>query len=228
MKASSHPGSVDKLAAAIDAELKALPDPNTSTIRAIRRKYSRALKPANANFVLRLARALCQVEGYRWFAYELMQNHPATFERLDEAELEYFGHGLNSWWTVDSFARILSGPAWLKGQVSDNVILKWARSPDRWRRRAALVSTVALNVRSHGGGGDVSRTLRVCRLLAKDHDDLVAKALSWALRALVAHDAKGVQTFLDDYNEVLAALVKREVKNKLKTGLKNPSGRSRK
>jgi len=219
------PAEVRKVAAAIGAELKALSVSNTSNIRTVRRKHSQALKQADPDFVLQLARLLCKVEAYRWFAYELIQNHPAAFERLDEAQVESFGRGLNSWWTVDAFARLLSGPAWLKGQVDGKLIRHWAHSKDRWWRRAALVSTVALNVRSQGGTGDVSRTLEVCRLLAGDHDDMVAKALSWALRALVVHDAKAVQAFLDDYAEVLAARVKREVNSKLKTGLKNHSRR---
>jgi 3-methyladenine DNA glycosylase AlkD len=85
-----------------------------------------------------------------------------------------------------------------------------------------LVSTVALNVRSHGGYGDVPRTLAVCRLLADDHEDMVVKALSWALRELVVHDPNAVWAFLDEHEHVLAARVKREVRHKLKTGLKNP------
>ena len=85
-----------------------------------------------------------------------------------------------------------------------------------------MVSTVALNVRSHGGQGDVSRTLAVCRLLVDDHDDMVVKALSWALRQLVVHDAEAVRGFIEEYEERLAARVKREVRNKLTTGLKNP------
>jgi len=225
LKTSSHPGDVRKVAAAIDAEFKSLSTGNTSTMRRIRRKHSQMLKTANADFVLRLARDLCEVEAYRWFAYELIQNHRAAFERLDDAELESFGRGLKNWWTVDAFARILSGPAWLRGRVSGKLIDKWARSKDRWWRRAALVSTVALNVPSQGGTRDVTQTLRVCHLLADDHDDMVVKALSWALRALVAHDPKAVQAFLDDHAPVLAARVKREVKSKLKTGLKNPSRR---
>ena len=212
-----------QIAAAIEAELQALTAGNTSSMRAVRRKHSRALKRAEPNLILRLARKLCKFAGHRWFAYELIQNHPRAFELLDEAELESFGRGLNSWWTVDAFARILSGPAWLRGRVSSKLIHKWARSKARWWRRAALVSTVALNVRSQGGTGDVSQTLRVCRMLAGDHDDIVAKALSWALRALVVHDAKAVQAFLDDYGDVLAARVKREVTSKLETGLKSPS-----
>jgi 3-methyladenine DNA glycosylase AlkD len=62
----------------------------------------------------------------------------------------------------------------------------------------------------------------VCRLLASDHADMVAKALSWALRELVVHDAGAVVQFLSEHEGVLAARVKREVRHKLATGLKNP------
>jgi 3-methyladenine DNA glycosylase AlkD len=110
--------------------------------------------------------------------------------------------------------------------VTDGVIHRWAASEDLWWRRAALVSTVALNVRSHGGYGDTPRTLAVCRLLADDPQDMVVKALSWALRELVVHDPEAVWAFLAENEDVLAARVKREVRNKLTTGLKNPRKRS--
>ena len=155
-------------------------------------------------------------------AYELIREHKGAFQRLGDAELEELGEGIDSWWAVDSFARTLSGPAWLEGLVPDELIHNWAKSEDCWWRRAALVSTVALNVRSHGGQGDVPRTLAVCRLLVDDHDDMVVKALSWALRELVVHDAEAVRSFLEEYEERLAARVKREVRNKLTTGRKNP------
>jgi 3-methyladenine DNA glycosylase AlkD len=216
-----------ELAAAIDAEIKALPVRNTSALRAVRRKYSRILQEAPAEFILQLARDLCKIEAYRWIAYELILGHQAAFERLGPTELEELGQGINSWWTVDAFARTLSGPAWLRRQVSDQLIIKWASSNDTWWRRAALVSTVALNVRSQGGQGDVVRTLRICRALAGDQEDMVAKALSWALRELVVHDVEAVKLFLDEHDKILAARVKREVSNKLRTGLKNPGGKSR-
>ena len=63
----------------------------------------------------------------------------------------------------------------------------------RWWRRAALVSTVPLNVAARGGHGDPRRALAVCRLLVDDPDDMVEKALSWALRCLVPHDRAGVE-----------------------------------
>jgi 3-methyladenine DNA glycosylase AlkD len=59
-------------------------------------------------------------------------------------------------------------------------------------------------------------------MLVDDHDDMPVKAMSWALRALVPHDPDAVREFLDAYDDLLAARVKREVRNKLTTGLKTP------
>jgi 3-methyladenine DNA glycosylase AlkD len=108
------------------------------------------------------------------------------------------------------------------GQIDDDLIHKWARSEDRWWRRVALVCTVALNRPTLGGKGDVPRTLAVCKILADDKDDMVAKAMSWALRELSRHDVDAVLNFLEKYKDVLASRVKREVINKITTGLKNP------
>jgi 3-methyladenine DNA glycosylase AlkD len=211
-----------KIASAMDAEISALAVRNTPNVRAVRRKYSRMLKQENPEFILDLARELLAHYGHRSVAYELIQAHKAAFQSIGAAELIEFGRGINSWWSVDAFGRTLAGPAWLKAQVSDELIHEWAGSEDRWWRRAALVSTVALNMRSHGGYGDVPRTLGVCRLLVSDHDDMVVKAMSWALRELVVHDAEAVSAFLAEHEEALAARVKREVRHKLTTGLKNP------
>jgi 3-methyladenine DNA glycosylase AlkD len=62
----------------------------------------------------------------------------------------------------------------------------------------------------------------VCEPLAGDRDDMVAKAMSWALRDLIAHDRLAVERFLRKHDARLPALVKREVRNKLTTGVKNP------
>ncbi len=215
-------GSPQILAAQIDAEIRILPVQNTPSVRTVRRAYTRKLRAAGAAYVLDLARELLACYDHRWVAYELVREHPAAFASIRDAVLVELGQGIDSWWTVDAFARILSGPAWLRRQVEDSLIHAWARSSDHWWRRAALVSTVALNVRSRGGLGDTPRTLAVCRLLADDPKDMVVKALSWALRALVPHDPEAVRAFLADHDGVLAPRVKREVGNKLDTGLKNP------
>ncbi len=175
--------------------------------------------------MLAVARALFRKSPNPGHATCLLMLHKRTFATLGEQEIEEFGQGIDTWGKVDSFCRWLAGPAWLKGQIPDALIHRWARSEDRWWRRAALVSTVALNVRSHGGYGDTQRTLAVCGMLVDDPDDMVYKALSWALRELVVHDPDAVRAFLEKHDQVLAAQVKREVNNKLTTGLKNPKRR---
>ena len=100
-----------KVAAAIEADIQSLPVRNTQTMRAVRRKYSQALRDAPAEFVSQLATNLCKVDGTRWIAYELIQGHREAFKSLGAAALEELGEGIHSWWTVDAFARTLSGPA---------------------------------------------------------------------------------------------------------------------
>jgi 3-methyladenine DNA glycosylase AlkD len=158
----------------------------------------------------------------RWVAYELVRDHAASMARITAAEVERLGKGLSSWDGVDTFSCFISGRAWRAGRISDACIHRWARSKDRWWRRAALVSTIPLNVRAQGGDGDVERTLLVCELLFDDCDEMVVKAMSWALRALSVRDAAAVAKFVQEYDQRLAPLVKREVRNKLETSLKNP------
>ena len=212
----------DQLAAQILAAIRALPVQDTESMRSLRRQFSLNLKQADPAVMFNLAYKLIDKHSHRWFVYELLRYHKPAFHAIDETEIVALGTGMNSWDSVDSFARILSGPVWLNGQISNDLIHQWAGSDNVWWRRAALVSTVALNVRSQGGYGDTPRTIAVCQLLADDHEDMIEKALSWALRELVIHDPDAVKLFLSDYDSVLATRVKREVKNKLTTGLKQP------
>jgi 3-methyladenine DNA glycosylase AlkD len=211
-----------KYAATIIQELESLPVMKTAPMRRVRREFSKQLKDKDAAFIIEVASKIILTGKHRWIAYELIYDHKHAFQSLEYKVLEELGQGIGSWAEVDSFARTLSGPAWRDGLISEDTIRRWALSDDRWWRRAALVSTVALNVRSHGGYGDATKTLEICTMLVGDHDDMVVKALSWALRELIVHDPDQVRDFLVVHDAVLAARVKREVRNKLDTGLKNP------
>ena len=145
---------------------------------------------------------------------------------LTTERIERLGRGIDNWASVDTFAVTIAGPAWRKGQLDDDVVQRWAKSPDRWWRRAAVVCTVALNQKSHGGKGDTARTLAICELVATDRDEMVAKALSWALRALSVVDRDAVVAFLERHGAELPSRVRREVGSKLTTGLKSERRRS--
>ncbi|HZS48303.1 MAG TPA: DNA alkylation repair protein [Blastocatellia bacterium] len=214
---------IDKMVDDIDRSIHQ-PGRNTAEIRSIRRTFSKTLNKAAPKEVIQISLSLLGRGGFtnRWISYELVCHHREAFRSLNATLLEQFGQGLDSWGAVDTFASYLSGPAWRESQVPDSLIHKWARSKDRWWRRAALVSTVPLNNKTRGGNGDAARTLAVCEMLLDDRDDMVVKALSWALRELAKRDAKAVSKFLSQHDDRIAALVRREVKNKLSTGLKNP------
>ena len=214
---------VPELAAQNDAELRALPmHSGAQDYRAVHRAFSRQLLAKFGEVVLSVARSLVHDHAHRWSGYEIILFHEGAFALVGEAELVELGRGINSWGSVDAFARLLAGPAWLRGQIPDELIHGLARSDDRWWRRAGLVSTVAPDMRSQGGKGDVPRTLAVCEMLVGDGDEMVVKAMSWAVRELVPHDPDAVRAFLAEHDGMLAARVKREVRNKLDTGLKNP------
>ena len=225
MTARTTQTTASNMANRILADIGALELKNTPSIRGVRRKCSREIRDCEPDFVLDLAIRLIETRRLRWVAYELVRFHKATFETLTEATVERIGGGIDSWQSVDAFGCTLSGPAWRNGSLPDSAVHRWATSEDVWWRRAALVSTVGLNTRARGGTGDTARTLTVCRLLVDDHEDMVQKALSWALRSLVVHDKEAVSGFIKNYDESLAARVKREVRNKLETGLKNPRAR---
>jgi len=216
--------NVKALASEIAERMKALASHGTADIRALRREFSKRIAKAPPKEVLDLALLLLNQGSpeFRFIAYELVCYHRAALRSLGPKELEQLGSGMDSWVAVDTFASYLSGPAWREHQVPDSLIHRWARSQDRWWRRAAIVSTVPLNNKARGGTGDSLRTLEICRLLADDRDDMVVKALSWALRELAKRDPKPVGEFLESHKDTLAPRVMRETQNKLSTGLKNP------
>ena len=214
----------DEIVATIRRDLASLSRHDVPSIRSLRRQYSTSLKTAPANSVLKLVRRLLPGGGWpeRLIAFELLASHRPASELLNDKLVDEMSDGLSDWGSIDLFGVTILGPAWREGFVSDRKIHSWARSGDRWKRRLALVATVPLNLKSRGGTGDARRTLGVCRLLVDDRDDMVVKAMSWALRALAMRDETSAKDFLKSESDRVAARVNREVSNKLITGKKNP------
>jgi 3-methyladenine DNA glycosylase AlkD len=212
-----------RLVAEIRSDLRQRGIGSNGSIRAVRRKWSKSLTAEPAIQLMDIVAALAAVGSWpeRQVAFELLESHAGAFARLNPARVEALADGLADWASVDLFGVTVAGPAWRYELLSDATIHRWTKSPDRWRRRLALVATVRLNTPARGKTGDAKRTLAVCRLLISDRDDMVVKAMSWALRELAKRDPAPVERFLRDEGDNLAARVRREVTNKLVTGLKN-------
>lgn len=192
------------------------PGSRTDDVRNVRKYYSRLYRKAPPETMLAIAEHLLFEEGYRFVPCELIHYHPGAIALLTEDKVQRMSEGINHWAQADTFAQFISGPAWQQGAISDDLIEKWIQSPDFWYRRIAVVSTIYLN-------GDPERMLKYATILVDDHEDMVVKALSWVLRRAIRYDRQGVEQFLADHKRRLAARVKREVRNKLDTGLKNPA-----
>jgi 3-methyladenine DNA glycosylase AlkD len=164
-------------------------------------------------------------DGDEQLAFELFRAAPKAVATMSLRQIESLLPSLHDWNSIDCFGSFVSGPAWREGVISDTDIHNWTASESRWVRRAALVSTVPLNLPARGATapkGDAKKTLAVCLKLIDDRDDMVVKALSWAIRVLAMKDPDAAAGFIQLHQPRLAARVLREARNKLTTGLKNP------
>jgi 3-methyladenine DNA glycosylase AlkD len=154
-------------------------------------------------------------------AYEILEGNKKALRSLTPDQVLALGEGVDNWASVDTWAGYVVGPLWRDRLFPDATVQGWLGSADRWLRRTAVVCTVALNQKARGGKGDTPRTLQICAQVGDDRDDMVVKALSWSLRELAKRDPDAVEAFLAEHE--VAPRVRREVRNKLDSGLKNPN-----
>ena len=85
---------------------------------------------------------------------------------------------INSWDLVDMSAEHIVG-GWLadKPAMRKQILTRLAKSKSLWERRIAILATF-----HYIKQGDVTETLRIAKLLLKDEEDLIQKAVGWMLR----------------------------------------------
>lgn len=154
-------------------------------------------------------------------AFELLSKNKNALQLIKLDDLEELGKNMDNWATTDCFSVMISGWVWREKLITDSDVLNWLKSGNLWWRRAAIVSTVALNLRSRGGKGDAARTLMICEKVINDREKLIVKALSWALRELSKSNKQAVESFMEKYDSKIAPLARREIYTKLETGRKN-------
>jgi 3-methyladenine DNA glycosylase AlkD len=154
-------------------------------------------------------------------AFEYIQTDKRVLASLTEKEIDDLGKNLDNWLSVDYYGVIIVGYAWRENLISTQKVKSYLISDDFWIRRIAIVATVSLNQKARGGKGDSKRTLEICRLVVDDHNEMIVKALSWALRELAKIDKEPVAKFVNEFEDKLHKKVIREVKNKLVFGTKN-------
>lgn len=99
---------------------------------------------------------------------------------------------INNWDLVDRSAPYVVG-GYLFDKPRD-ILYEFARSPDMWKRRTAIVSTY-YSIRQ----GDLDDTFTIAEMLLNDDQDLIHKAVGGWLREAGKKDQQRLLRFLDEH-----------------------------
>jgi 3-methyladenine DNA glycosylase AlkD len=166
--------------------------------RAIMRDFRPRFKALSRDERLDLAEALL-ADGEGWMghtgihvlALSVGEIGPEHYERLDR-----MGEHFTGWSHVDDVCISVLQPL-LRAYRAETVELleRWNRSPNRWKRRASVVAFV----RKIGESGEFTDdALRLCENLLGDKEDLVRKGVGWALKDVMRGDRERVLDYVKD------------------------------
>jgi 3-methyladenine DNA glycosylase AlkD len=112
-----------------------------------------------------------------------------------DAEFKLFESWLDrigSWADHDALVHYLIGPMVVAKAARTKSVFRWAKSPDRWHRRAACVALI----RGARAKMFFPEVVKLSDLLLGDKDDMVQKGLGWLLRETAKFDAKRAVPYL--------------------------------
>ncbi|MDB3869898.1 DNA alkylation repair protein [Candidatus Thioglobus sp.] len=98
---------------------------------------------------------------------------------------------VNNWDLVDTTVPAIIGDYLLNHSTKTALLFKWAASDDLWKRRIAIVATFAF-IRQN----QFKLTLSISKILLKDKEDLIHKAVGWMLREVYKKDLNICTVFL--------------------------------
>lgn len=103
----------------------------------------------------------------------------------------YLGHSafVNNWDLVDSSAHHIIG-----GFLADRdkkPLYRLASSVDLWKKRMSIIATF-----HYIKNGRIKESLKISKMLLKDKEDLIHKAVGWMLREVGKKDLRALEDFL--------------------------------
>jgi 3-methyladenine DNA glycosylase AlkD len=99
---------------------------------------------------------------------------------------------ISSWADHDALVHDLIAPMIAAKPARARIVFRWAKSPKRWRRRAACVALI----RGTRAKMFFPEITKLSGLLLPDKDDMVQKGLGWLLRETAKFDAKRTVPYL--------------------------------
>lgn len=192
--------------------------------RRLARAWKRTHRDSDSDTVLALVEALWDAESRdeRGLGLEILFLHPNIVLDLDQNRFERWRLEIDNWAVCDFLATRILGP-WAEAEPANRLpyLERLVGDSHLYSRRLGLVASVHLN-RDSTEFGDW--TLGQVDRLIDERDPMITKAVSWSLRQMTKHQATDVEVYLERRGDRIAALARREVRNKLETGRK--SGRT--
>jgi 3-methyladenine DNA glycosylase AlkD len=99
---------------------------------------------------------------------------------------------ITSWAEHDGLVHYLIAPMIAAKPERTAAVFRWAKSQDRWHRRAACVALIQGTRQKQF----FSQIQRLSNLLLSDEDDMVQKGLGWLLRETAKADPRRTVTYL--------------------------------
>ena len=175
--------------------------------RAMRQCRKEIIGEHDLDFLVRVADKLFSgpVLEERSAAVLLLENLDSKF---GEGEFRLFEQWLNrirSWADHDGLVHSLIAPMVAAKPERTKDVFRWAKSPDRWHRRAACVALIkGTRVRMF-----FPEVVRLANFLLKDEDDMVQKGLGWLLRETAKFDARHTVSYLMEIRDGAPRMVLR-------------------
>ena len=150
------------------------------------------------------------------FAIFLLEQLTKEFGDAEFRLFESWLPRISSWADHDGLVHYLIAPMVAAKPDRTSRVFRWAKSPDRWHRRAACVALIQGTRRKMF----FPEIKRLSDLLLSDEDDMVQKGLGWLLRETAKADAMRTVPYLMSIREQTPRLVLRTACETLPMGVR--------
>ena len=139
------------------------------------------------------------------FAVLMLQGVTGNFDKSEFSLFESWLDRVSTWADHDALVQYLLGPMIARDESLLKLPPRWAKSKNRWHRRAAAVSLIH-STRQHK---NFDRIQLVTEMLLADDDDMVQKGLGWLLREAAKFNREQTVPYLMRIRERAPRLVLR-------------------
>ena len=153
----------------------------TEAVGKIAKKYWKQVKTLDKQTIFKLCEELFRSD-YTEEAFIVSFWLPNYIEHLEPSDLATFKmwieRYINNWAKCDGFCNHTIGDLIQKYPESLSEVKSWAKSKNRWLKRAAAVSLIVPAKK----GDFMQEAFEICDVLLADEDDMVQKGYGWLLK----------------------------------------------